>query len=407
MIKELHQKGWSQIAIAEETGFDRKTIRKYLESNELPQRKGKRLEKPSKLDDFKDYILTRLQEGTTNCVVLFEEIQAMGYQGRLTILREFVQPYRQQPKKQSSIRYETPPGKQAQMDWAELGERDVDGRKQKLYAFIMVLGYSRMKYMEFTISMNMEQLMKCHMNAFAYFSGIPDQILYDNMKTVVTRHSPREIRFNRKFEEFLAYYGIVPKACKPYRPETKGKVESAVAYLKKNFMQRRLEPSLHKMNESLRDWLDKIANQKPNETTKDSPMERFEVEQDQLKKWNTRPLFPISKWTVCTVDEQSCITYENRKYSVPYRYKGYEVKIKETLDHHIEIYFELECIASHPMMTGLTQSFRHLSHYKETKKEPNVSKNGLATLHIQPSEPQVEQRSLQVYEEQLEGSELT
>jgi transposase len=87
--------------------------------------------------------------------------------------------------------------------------------------------------------MNLEQLMKCHMNAFAYFNGVPKQILYDNMKTVVIKHSSTQIRFNRKFEEFLAYYGVVPKACKPPRPQTKGEVESAVGYLKKNFMQRR------------------------------------------------------------------------------------------------------------------------------------------------------------------------
>ncbi|CAM4048025.1 hypothetical protein MEZE111188_21670 [Mesobacillus zeae] len=86
---------------------------------------------------------------------------------------------------------------------------EVDGKPQKVYAFIMVLGYSRMKYIEFTIEMKMETLMRCHMKAFAYFNGLPEQILYDNMKTVVTTHNPLEIRFNRTFEDFLAYYGIV------------------------------------------------------------------------------------------------------------------------------------------------------------------------------------------------------
>jgi transposase len=108
----------------------------------------------------------------------------------------------------------------------------------------MVLGYSRMKYIEFTTNMNIETLMKCHMNAFSYFNGIPQQILYDNMKTVVLEHSPTEIRFNRTFEDFLAYYGIIPKACRPKRPKTKGKVERVVSYLKNNFFQRKHEPTL-------------------------------------------------------------------------------------------------------------------------------------------------------------------
>jgi transposase len=406
MIRELHQKGWTQTAISEETGFDRKTIRKYINQNQLPKRKGDKKSKGSKLDDYKEYLLKRLKEGTTNCVVLLEEIQGMGYDGQMTILREFISPFREKPNKQSSIRFETPPGKQAQMDWGELGEHEIDGKKQKLYVFVIVLGYSRMKYMEITTTMNMEQLMKCHMNAFSYFNGVPSQILYDNMKTVVIKHSPTEIRFNRKFEEFLAYYGIVPKACKPARPQSKGKVESAVGYVKKNFMQRKLEPSLVKMNESLIEWLDKIANKKPNQTTKESPFERFEVEQEKLLNWNQRPLFPMSRWTTTRVDKQGYISYENKLYSVPYRFKGAEVKIKETLEHHIEVYYELDCIATHPMINGNTKSIAQLKHYKENKKEETkVTPKGLATGHNPLSGPKVEQRSLLVYEEQSKVGE--
>lgn len=409
MIKELYQKGWTISAIAEETGFDRKTVRKYINQSELPQyktRKPMKGDKKRKLEDYEEYILTRLKEGTTNCVVLLEEIKAMGYKGQMTMLRDFVRVYRQRPNKQASVRYETPPGLQAQMDWAELGEHFVDGKLQKLYVFVIVLGFSRMKYMEITTTMNLEQLMKCHMNAFAYFNGVPKQILYDNMKTVVIKHSPTEIRFNRKFEEFLAYYGIVPKACKPARPQTKGKVESAVGYLKKNFMQRKLEPSLMKMNESLQIWLDNVANKKPNQTTKEAPIERFHSEQDHLLNWNERPMFPINKWIQSTVSAQGLVEYEGKHYSVPIRFKGITVKVKQTLNHHIEIYDDLECIASHPLIIGKTKSLTQMDHYREKeKKEKNVTLKGLATHHDSPLGPKVEQRSLQVYEEQSKVGE--
>ena len=138
-------------------------------------------------------------------MVLFEELQAMGYEGETTILREFVKPLRVQPKRQATVRFETPPEKQTQIDWADVGMYEVNGKLQKVYAFIMILSYTRMKYMEFTTDMKLETMMKYH-NAFAYFNGLPEQILYDNMKTVVTKHSPVEIRFNRTFEDFLAYY---------------------------------------------------------------------------------------------------------------------------------------------------------------------------------------------------------
>ena len=118
---------------------------------------------------------------------------------------------------------------------------------------------------------------------FSYFNGVPEQILYDNMKTVVIKHSPVEIRFNRKFEDFLAYYGIVPKACRPKRPQTKGKVERTIKYLKDNFFQRKHEPTLHALNEAVRTWLDQIANKKTNQTTNESPFQRFEQEQKFLQ----------------------------------------------------------------------------------------------------------------------------
>lgn len=134
MIRELYQKGWSLTAIAQETGFDRKTIRKYINAEQLP-RSSKRTKRASKLDAYKPYLLQRIQEGTTNCVVLLEEIRAQGFDGKSTILKDFVQPYRERPKKQATRRFETPPGQQAQMDWAEVGLYEVDGRLQKIYAF--------------------------------------------------------------------------------------------------------------------------------------------------------------------------------------------------------------------------------------------------------------------------------
>ncbi len=189
MIKELKQKGWTLTAIAEETGYDRKTIRKYLNQEKLPQA-TKRKSRGSKLDPYKSYILARIKEGTTNCAVLLEEIQKLGYEGKSTILREFVQPYRAAPKKQATVRYETKPGEQAQVDWAEnAGTCIIDGEEIQLYAFIMILSYSRKRYIEFTTDMKQDTLIKCHLNAFSYFNGVPQQILYDNMRTVVTKHS--------------------------------------------------------------------------------------------------------------------------------------------------------------------------------------------------------------------------
>lgn len=409
MIRDLHRKGWSKTAIAKETGFDRKTISKYLKNGKIPK-SSPRKKRGSKLDPFKPYLLQRIQEGTTNCVVLLEEIEAMGYEGKSTILQDFIKPFRAEPKRQATVRFETPPGRQAQVDWAEeLGEYEVDGQKKMIYAFIMTLGYSRMKYIEFTTNMKMETLMRCHMNAFSYFNGIPAQILYDNMKSVVIKHSPVEIRFNRKFEDFLAYYGVVPKACKPYRAQTKGKVERLVQYLKGNFFQRRLGFTLEDLNYQVRLWLDNTANKKPNGTTKEPPVLRWQKEQPFLQAWGAKPLFPISYWEVREVSKDCMISYRGNKYSVPHRFVGYQLKIRLSDENELEIFNEQECVIRYPLAQGKAKTVMTPSHYAGlpgAKKEQDAENQlGLATHDsFAPTPvPSVETRPLAVYAAFEEG----
>ena len=124
----------------------------------------------------------------------------MGYEDQLTILRDFVCPLRKQPKRQAILWFETPPGKKAQTGLVYMGEYLLNDTLQDVYGFILILGYSRMNYIEFTTNMNLENLMKYHMNAFFYFNRILDQIFYYNMKIVVIEHSPLEVRFNRNFK---------------------------------------------------------------------------------------------------------------------------------------------------------------------------------------------------------------
>lgn len=406
MIRELKQKGWTISAIARETGFDRKTIRKHLEAETAPQSK-KRKKRESKLDPYKPYLLERIKEGTTNCSVLMEEIQAKGYEGKSTILREFVQPFRESPKKQATVRFETMPGRQGQVDWAEdVGEFHVDGLKRPLYAFIMILSYSRKRYIEFTTEMTQETLMKCHMNAFSYFNGIPQQLLYDNMRTVVTKHSVSQIRFNKKFEDFLSYYGVVPKACKPYRAQTKGKVERAVAYLKSNFLKRRLPETLEDLNAEVRKWLDQVVHKKRNQTTQQCPNDRFIEERTFLIRWNTKPLYQVRQWELREVSKDCFISYQQNKYSVPYRYAGQQVKLHETNEGMLELYDEYERIAVHPLIDGRHQMTMKPEHYTGlpgTKKEQETNLHGLATPDSPTPIPTVESRSLAIYAALEEG----
>ena len=236
MIRELHAQGLSITDISDKTGYDRKTVKKYLNLTTLPEPK-QRAKKESMLDRYKDHIITRLNKAPLTASRLFREIQEMGFKGKSTIVRDFVRKVRPEKGVQATYRFETKPGVQSQVDWSEFGKIEIDSKTIKLYCFNMILGYSRMRYIEFTLSIDVYTLIQCHMNAFRYFGGYTEKILYDNMKQVVIKRAmiSTESEWNSKFEDFSKHYGFLPHLCRPYRPQTKGKIENNVGYVRRDF----------------------------------------------------------------------------------------------------------------------------------------------------------------------------
>ena len=185
MMRRLREEGLSKSDIGRQTGYDRKTVRKYLLTGELKSYK-ERDTGPSILDPFKEHIATRLAEyPQLSSTRLWEEIQEKGYLGGYTTVKSFVREIKLTHRVIAEYRFETKPGIQAQGDWSELDRIEVDGHVQKLYCFTMVLGYSRMRYVEITLDTKTETFIQCHINAFAYFGGVTKEILYDNTKNVV------------------------------------------------------------------------------------------------------------------------------------------------------------------------------------------------------------------------------
>ncbi|MGN7472440.1 IS21 family transposase [Brevibacillus sp. SAFN-007a] len=157
---------------------------------------------------------------------------------------------------------------------------NLNGKQKRLYAFVMVLGYSRMMYVEFTEDEKLETLIGCHLRAWQYFGGVPQSCLYDNMKTVVSgRDDKSGVIWNERFARFASHYGFKLLSCKPYRARTKGKVENGVGYLRKNFWSRiRTFTGLQDLNEQARHWLDIVANCRVHGTTHQVPTERWKEE---------------------------------------------------------------------------------------------------------------------------------
>ena len=182
MIRNMREKGMSIKSIARELNISRNSVRKYMKSESLVKRNRKR---KSKLDPYRDTIRELIERHNPSAIRILEGIRKKGYNGGYTILKDYCHELRKDRRIQAVYRYETELGKQSQVDFGEFGYIDMDGKHRKLYAFSMILGYSRMRYAEYTTDISTENVIKMHLNAFSFCGGFTDTILYDNMKRVV------------------------------------------------------------------------------------------------------------------------------------------------------------------------------------------------------------------------------
>jgi len=396
MIHEMRRRGMSITQIAEELGRDRKTIRKWLEKRE-PEKYIRRERPPSKLDPFKEYVQQRMEEGCVNARVILEEIRARGYTGGMTMLRLFMQPLRPVVRSKATVRFETEPGYQAQVDWGQFSVQWLEGTK-RLYAFVMVLGYSRMMYLEFTEDEKLNTLIGCHLRAFDYFNGRTDVILYDNMKTVVDGSDEQgHPVWNERFARFADHHGFLLKRCRPYRARTKGKVENGIGYVRKNFWPRIREfRGLDDLNRQARWWLDHIANVRVHGTTLVRPVDRWPKE--RLKPMNPIPFEQVDRHER-KVSNDGLVSFQASRYSVPFSFVGQIVQVQDERNGKIRIYSGETLIAEHVKATRKGEMIIDKKHFEGLvpSREGRVP-TPKPKLVVEPA-PEVIERHPRVYEE--------
>jgi transposase len=324
-VKMLANQGHSARAIARMTGYSRNTVAKLLrQAAPTPFQKPLR---PSKLDPYKPYLRKRAQECPLSAVRLLEEIRPMGFNGSLCILQRFLAPLRshQRAQAKATVRFETPPGHQAQVDWAHCGcFPDASGQRVKLYAFVMVLGFSRMLFVQFTTSMDLAQLLVCHLQAFSFFGGWTKELLYDNMAQVKL---PGSGEWNPLFLDFVHHYGVIPHTCRVRRPRTKGKVERMVDYLKDNFLLGRSFADLADLNAQGHHWLTHTANVRLHSTTGERPIDLLAAE--KLTALATVAPYRFAQKSVRQVSAEGFVHLARSRYSVPPEYVGRTVLVEE------------------------------------------------------------------------------
>ena len=272
-VYELKSRGYSAREIARTLDLARNTVLRYLNDPEAIVPKA-RSPRGSKLDPYADYIDCRMSEGLENCVVLWRELQGLGYQGGYSLINTYVFPHRRRRQVQATVRFKTDPGAQAQVDWGSFSYTSEDGRQHRVWAFVMVLSWSRAIDVEFVRRANTASFIQCHVDAFDYLGGMPRRCLFDNAKVVTLgRDEGGGIQWNRRMLDFALRLGFELKLCQPYRAQTKGKVESGVKYVRGN-----LWPSIRftddaDLNRQALQWCDTVANRRSHGTTHRRPAE--------------------------------------------------------------------------------------------------------------------------------------
>ncbi|MFA6780514.1 MAG: IS21 family transposase [Paludibacteraceae bacterium] len=374
-IRSERKKGLSYKAIADKHGIDWRTAKKYSESGEKPVYRLKEPKK-SKLDRFKPQIDLMLEEESYSAAVIMERLAEnnMNFDCGYTTVKDYVRKKKGECENKATVRFETMPGLQGQVDWGffENYTVETDGVVKKLYCFLMILGYSRMRYIEFVTDMTTDTLIRCHINAFRYFGGYPKEILYDNMKQVVVKRLLRQkdSTLNSQFEDFAGFYGFSPVLCRPYRGQTKGKVERTVRYVRENFMSGIKYNSLDDLNGKALAWCRKV-NSKIHGTTNKIPFER-------LKEENLSPLkreYIIDKINLRKVEKDCLISYAGNKYSVPSEYACKYVTVV-VLENMLAAYFQGKQIALHKLSYHKNTLNVNSEHYRKlTEKQQFNTEN--------------------------------
>jgi transposase len=411
MIKDMDRRGMAISEIARITGHDRKTIRAILNGPVSPPPRNRK-PRAKKLDPFVPYLERRIEEGVVNCNKLLDEIRRQGYQGGKSLVKNFVQPYREARRQEATVRFETLPGEQAQVDWGHFGFIQHHGRRRRLYGFVMTLGWSRASYLEFTVSADAAWWLRCHVHAFRYFGGAPRVVLHDNLKTaVLDRDADGTIHWNRRYLDFADYYGFAPRACRPYRAQTKGKVESGIRYVRGNFWPGLRFVDLADLNRQSLDWLDFTANVRIHGTTGEVPFERLPLE--HLQSLVGKPDYDTSLIVFRRATKDCFVSYDGNYYSVPSEYARKTLKLKETEEGQLIVLNPQDHeIARHRVRNGHHQRIAVAAHYENIRsgswpaRRPVaiqvLSPEALASL---PAAPEVEARPLCWYDQILEAVE--
>jgi transposase len=350
------QAGSSTRQIARELGLARDTV-----SRVLAHIKARRAgapdgsppgRRPSRLDPYLPIIKELLgRYPDLTAVRLLQELRHRGFTGGYTVVRKRLAELRPHSSPLPVVRFETAPGLQAQMDYA-VYDLDFTGEgRRRVNLFSYILGYSRRQYLRFVESQDMTTTLREHLRAFEHLGGVAATCLYDNMKVVVTGYEDDVPVYNPRFLAFATHYGFRPVACRPRRPQTKGKVERPFFYVETSLFNGRTFSSLDHLNETTAWWLAHVADVRELREAKQTPLQLHEQERPHLVPLPAQA-YDVSAVVYRTVNVEGLVTYGQNGYSVPWRYIGSMLPVRITEKELIVYGLQVEEIARHSLLPG-------------------------------------------------------
>lgn len=396
----FHEERVSIAEIGRRLDVDRKTVRRSLrQAMWTPYHRAAVAE--TLLTAHTDFVRDRAPQVNYSARILYQELRASrGYTGSYETVKRWVAPLREVPMQaaRALLRFETPPGQQSQIDW---GQARVSFRTGPLivHVFVLTLGFSRRGFYHACADERLAQFLEAHERAFAHFGGHTREHLYDRPRTVCYADETGRRLWNPTFKAFADYWGFEPRVCRPYRAQTKGKVESGVKYVKRNFLPGRTFVDLVDFQAQLDEWNATIADCRLHGTTHELPIARFSQERGQLVPLAGQHGFQQEARVSRIVAEDYLVSLETNRYSVPFRLIGQRVEVQRRGDT-VHIFHRDREIATHPVVPGHHQ-FRILPEHgpgaiartarqrRSTRSEPPTPSGAL---------PEVEVRDLACYE---------
>ena len=382
MIHQLKDQGLNISQIARKLHLDRKTVRKYLRRDGSDPDAVRCSSRPSKLDPYRDYVLARVNaHPQLTATRLLREIRDLGYPGQVSILRDYLRDIRPSAKRRFERRFETPPGEQAQVDFACFKVRfnDQPGYWRMIWLFSMVLGHSRYLWGQFCEDQKLDSVLRMHIPAFESLGGVPRHVLYDRMKTAVIDQDANtgEAIYNRSLLSLLSHYGAFPRACRPYRAQTKGKVERIFRYVRSDFFLGSSFDNLVHLNACFTTWCNEVANVRRHATTGKIVDAAFEAERGHLTA--LPPMrYPALVAVERKVNNEGMVAYRGSVYSVPDGTASRIVEV-QALALEIRIIDRGEVIARHPIAHCHGSRIVDPAHRKAKPIEFDAPTEGAAT----------------------------